>query len=236
METYRLAAVVLLACVAWTTSAAEPVPVLATPAAAPPAASAPIKVVLLPTAIKIFTIGVGSTEEATDDSARMTAETDAELHRLMASSPMFKPQPMPTLSADEEATLKEHVALYRIAANEAYVFEVRGGVWKQALDNFDYSIGSGLSFLKQRSGADYGLVVFGVDGESTGANILFGNRVGRNHLYAGLVDLVTGNIVWLHHDDHNSANFTAKNNMDLFVDQLLNSYPVGSVHNSSLTP
>lgn len=223
----RLAAGVLLVAFACGAYAAGP--------AATPAPPAPLKVLLLASEIKIVTIGLGSTEEASDDSARMTDATDAELRRILASSSVFKLLDMPTLSGDEQALLKQHVALYKIEADEAYACKVRGGVWKQMIDNFDYSIGTGLAFLKQRSGADYGLVVFGGDGESTGANLFLGNRRGRNHLFAGLVDLATGNVVWLQHDDHNSANFTTKNNMELFVDALIQSYPDGSVHASSVS-
>ena len=229
MVMHRLAAGALLAgfvCVASAAGAAQ---------AAAPSSTAPLKVLLLPSDIKIFTIGLGSDEEATDDSVRMTAATDAELRRILAASPTFKLLDMPALSDAEQATLKQHVALYKIEAGDAYSCKVRGGVWKQVIDNFDYSIGPGLAFLEQRSGAEYGLVVFGIDGESTGANILLGNRRGRNHLYAGLLDLATGNVVWLHHDDHNSANFTSKNNMESFVDELIQNYPDGSVHASSVT-
>ncbi|HEY3645418.1 MAG TPA: hypothetical protein VGM16_08780 [Gammaproteobacteria bacterium] len=229
MSIHRLAAGVLLAAFACSASAAAPAAAPA-PSAAP---HTPLKVLLLPSDIKIITLGVASTEEATDDSARMTAATDAALHNILANSQSFKLLATPTLSADEQAVLKQHVALYHIEAEDAYGFSVRGGVWKDALEDFDYSIGPGLAFLKQRSGADYGLVVFGGDGESTGANLFFGNRVGRNHLYGGLIDLATGNVLWLHHGDHNSANFTAKNNMEVFVDQLIQSYPKGSVHDSS---
>lgn len=228
MSIHRLAAGVLLAVLASSASAAAPAP--AQPAAAP---VNPIKVLLLPSDIKIISIGVATTDESTDDSARMTAATDAALHTILANSRYFKLLAMPTLSADEQALLKQHVALYRIEAEDAYGFSVRGGVWKDALADFDYSIGPGLAFLKQRSGADYALEVFGGDGESTGANLFFGNRRGLNHLYAGLIDLATGNVVWLHQDQHDTANFTAKNNMELFVDEIIQDYPDGSVHDST---
>jgi hypothetical protein len=96
-----------------------------------------------------------------------------------------------------------------------------------------------LRFLKQRSGADYGLIVFGGDGESTSGNafktFMIGGVTGRNYLFAGLVDLDTGNIVWLHRDTHDADNFTTKDNMDVFVMDLLKDYPDGSLHDSSVT-
>jgi len=222
----------LLASLSWTLPALAAGPA---PAAAPSQALAPLKVLLLPSEIKIYTISLGSIDENPDATAKMTAETDVALRQAVSGSPNFQLSVMPTLTADEQAALKEHVALYRLEAKDVQTLDDIGGDWKQVLENFDYSVGPGLRFLKQRTGADYGLVVFGGDGESTGANVLFGSMTGRNYLFAGLVDLETGNIVWLHHDTHDTANFTAKNNMDLFVAELLKDYPDGSLHDSSVS-
>lgn len=213
----------------------------AVPAAQAPApALPPLKVLMLPPDIKIYTISVGNMEEAPDATAKMTTETDAELRRALSSSQSFRLVTMPALSPDEQTTLKEHIALYKLVAQNAEKIDEIGGAWKPVLENFDYSLGPGLRFLKQKSGADYALIVFGGDGESTGGNMvatfLIGGRTGRNFLFAGLVDLDTGNIVWLHHDTHDASDFTAKNNMDVYVDDLLNEYPDGSLHDFGAQP
>lgn len=229
----RIAAGMLLAGLAWNTYAAQPSQA-PQPAAAPPA---PLKVLLLPSDIKIYIISVGSIDEDPDLSAKMTAQTDAILHHALSDSPEFTLSAMPTLSADEQATLKEHVALYKLEAKDAEVLDEMGGDWKQVLESFDYTLGPGLHFLKQRSGADYGLVIFGGDGESTSGNafktFMIGGVTGRNYLFAGLVDLETGNIVWLHRDTHDANNFTTKDNMSVFVMDLLKDYPDGSLHDFS---
>src|SRR5215467_6879819 len=102
MVMHRLAAGALLAAFACAASAAAPVP------PATPSSTAPLKVLLLSSDIKIITIGLGSTEEATDDSVRMTAATDAELRRILGASQVFKLLDMPKLSTDEQAVLKQH--------------------------------------------------------------------------------------------------------------------------------
>ncbi|MGE5625497.1 MAG: hypothetical protein ACM3ZT_08125 [Bacillota bacterium] len=198
-----------------------------------------IKVLLLPSDIKIMNLSATGLEDAPDATAKMTAVTDAELGHWLAGSPEFQLMTMPALSADEQAALKEYLALYKLEAGNAQSADDAGDAWKKVVERFDYSFGPGLQFLKARSGADFALIVFGGDGESTGGHMamtvmagLFGVPVaqGRNFLYAGLVDLGTGRITWLNYDHHNGANFTTKNNMVEFVDALLNDFPEASLH------
>lgn len=201
---------------------------------------APFKVLLLPSEIKIFNITAGGgMDEAPDATAKMTAETDAELRRALATSPVFHIVELPPLSPDEQSVLKEHIALYKLAAEDAEKVDSLGGDWKHQLEHFEYTIGPGLSFLRQRSGADYALIVFGGDGESTGGrqamNVLgailgAGMVEGRNYLYAGLIELSTGKLTWLNYDTHNAKDFTSENNMDVFVDGLFSDYPDASLH------
>lgn len=232
--TRRRAGLALAALVWMVPRFATAAPPPSAPSSGPAPVQAPLKVVLLPSEIKIFIIAVYSMDEDPNLSARMTSRTDAVLRQALSSSPVFSLSAMPALTADEQATLNEHIALCKLEAKDAESLDEMGGDWQRVLDDFDYTLGPGLRFLKQRSGADYGLMVFGGDGESTSGNALktfmIGGVKGQNYLFAALIDLATGDIVWLHRDTHDADNFTSKDNMDQFVLELLKDYPDGALH------
>jgi hypothetical protein len=117
--------------------------------------------------------------------------------------------PVPTLSSDEQALVEEHLALYEAVAYSAYQHTGAFGqenAWPQKLARFDYTIGPGLAFLRQKTGADAALIVVGEDNiSSAGRKAAFivaamlgiGLQLGYSGLTAGVVDLQTGNVQWL---------------------------------------
>lgn len=207
---------------------------------------APIKVLVLPADMKVYSLTAnGDIEDAPDATHAVITMSDNELKRLMTNSPVFKPVAMPALSADEQATLKEHVALYKMIANDTHIADEIGDAWKTPLAAFTYTLGPGLQFLKQRSGADYALILQGEDAVSTGGRVgmsvfaaLLGVQMakGRNYICAGLVDLDTGNVVWLNYDTHNASDFDDPKKMPGYVDDILQDYPDGSLHAFAATP
>jgi hypothetical protein len=216
--------------------------------AAPAAAEAPtasIKVLLLPSDLKIYNLTAGGSLDIQPDASDIAdKQADADLQQMLPANG-FQLVTMPSLSPDEQQRLKESVALYRLASEDAKAVDNLGGDWKQAIQRFDYSVGPNLQFLKQRTGADYALIVFGADADSTGGRVAMsiffaalgvGIAGGRNYMYAGLADLNTGDIVWLDDDHKNASNFTDKKAIDAIIRNLLQDYPSGSLHDSSATP
>jgi len=71
---------------------------------------------------------------------------------------------------------------------------------------FDYSLGPGVSFMKERYGADYALFVTYHDARASGGQQakaiiaglfgVYGVNVGGQSGYASLVDLTSGDVVW----------------------------------------
>lgn len=203
----------------------------------PCAADTPPKILAMPADVKIYSLTAGgSIEDAPDATAAASGYGNTELQRYLASDPAFKVLSMPSLSGDEQATLKEHMALYETIVRDAHLADVLGDAWKAPLQAFTYSVGPGLDFLRQRSGADYLLLLTAEDGESTGGRLamsfLFGGPVGRNFISAGLVDLHTGKVVWLNYDTHNASDYNVQSNMVKFVDEILEDFPSGSLHDA----
>lgn len=201
------------------------------------APSTPPKVLVFPADVKVFSLTAsGNIEDAPDATAAASGYGNTELQRYVASDPAFKALSMPSLSGDEQATLKEHVALYKTIVRDAHFADAVGDAWKVPLQAFTYSVGPGLDFLRQRSGADYLLLLTAEDGESTGGRMamtfLFGGPIGRNYISAGLIDLHSGKVVWLNYDTHNASDYNVQANMTKFVDEILEDFPSGSLHDA----
>ncbi len=208
------------------------------------AAPAPVeKVLVMDPDVKVYQLEVaGTTEEVPAWSEKARQVVKGVCNSVLAGEPMLQAMPMPELTPTEKAALAEHVALFDTV--EAQVFQARqmGGVWNDRLKHFDYTVGPGLRFLKQETGADKLLIVSGRDYESTGgrkAMFIFaaafgvGIGMGGNYLTSGLVDLDTGHIDWLNLDTSGASDFTNDKSMVEITDSLLKKYPEGSLHSAT---
>lgn len=200
--------------------------------ASAPAGPAP-KIVVLPSDVKIYEIPLdGPMAMSPDKSAKVSLETDAAIRRyLMGKSGQRFQAQLPILSEVDKATLEKQYAAYEPMA--------------VALDNdgeVTRDLGSGLAFLKERTGADYALVFFGADAQSTsgraafmmagslvGSPTTFNMQAGDNALYAGLIRLDSGQVVWLYRRSMVGSNFTNPQIIDKLVENMLDKYPGGDV-------
>src|SRR5690606_38167765 len=106
--------------------------------------------------------------------------------------------------------------------------------WEDRAARFDYTLGYGLPWLRDRTGADALLVTFGVDYQSTGgrkamtvigAMVGIGLPTGFARVRCGLVDLSTGNILWLHSEGTGTGNLTDEATMRGIVEKTFASLP-----------
>jgi hypothetical protein len=105
---------------------------------------------------------------------------------------------------------------------------------KKRKDSFDWSIGTGLGKLKSLEGADYALFINTYDAYgSTGRKMLqiFGAMAGVSVAsgvhwgHAGLVDLKTGELVWLNADREMGGDVRTEDGAVKRVQQLLEGFP-----------
>ncbi|MDH3467673.1 MAG: hypothetical protein OES26_17495, partial [Gammaproteobacteria bacterium] len=108
-------------------------------------------------------------------------------------------------------------ALYQVVASTARALIAHGGkAWQHKASRFDYTLGDGLAFLAERSGADAGLIVIGAQSVSsagrsalsifsvvTGAltGVYMPMTGGGTFLTAGIVDFRTGDVLWFNFDN-----------------------------------
>lgn len=125
----------------------------------------PKKVVLLPPQVFVFELSAGGVPtrmadwEATARDNLITATT-----RQAQDSRLFELVPAPPLAPADLDQLDAHIGLYDRVAQSVFVYG-RGeqDAWAHKKYEFDYTVGPGLGFLREQTGADAALIVLGSD-------------------------------------------------------------------------
>lgn len=173
-------------------------------------AALPRSMLLLPVKVTVNEISVGGvTEPVPQWGEAATRNVATAVEKLLASTADIQVAQLPSLSEDEQSQVDEHLALYEAVAFSAYQHTGALGseqAWPQKLARFDYTIGPGLRFLKEKTGAEAAVIVVGEDNVSSAgrktavllaALLGIGLQLGYSGLTAGVIDLETGNVLWL---------------------------------------
>lgn len=174
--------------------------------------------------------------EWTDEARRLM---DAEL-RETQSRLSNQIVTMPTLYGEDAVALAEHQALFGVVSSAIIEYQFFAGnrLPTRKKGAFDWTLGAGTQRLAELSGARYGLFIQTEDQYgSTGRKIAqiaaagllgIGITSGVHKGAAGLVDLQTGNILWLNADLQMGGDVREADGMKKRVRQLLEDFP-GSV-------
>ncbi len=172
----------------------------------PPTAAVPRRVLVIPFDVAVFRVGAGGPERADDLVNGARASIDEELRDGIGKEKKIDFVALPPLDSQAHAELDEHIALFAQVADAA-LRNAQLAVWAPKIARFDYGIGDGLRFLKQLTGADAALFVEGrssipsASSYALGAITLLAGVVmvpqARATAVVGVVDLDTGNIIWL---------------------------------------
>jgi len=147
----------------------------------------------------------------------------------------------PEAYGEDARNVEEHMALFAAVSKAVieYQFFVGNRLPTKKRDNkadvFDWSLGDGVANLPGAKDADYGLFIYNKDAYgSTGRKILqvmaaLGPGVsvtsGEHLGYAGLVDLKTGNLLWLNADAKMGGDVREADGSEKRVRQLLEDFP-----------
>ena len=137
--------------------------------------------------------------------------------------------------------VEEHMALFAAVSQAVieYQFFVGNRLPTKKRDNkadvFDWSLGDGVADLPGADRADYGLFIFNKDAYgSTGRKLLqavallgpgIAVKSGEHVGYAGLVDLKTGDLLWLNADGAMGGDVREEEGSQKRVRQLLEDFP-----------
>lgn len=172
------------------------------------------QVVLLPVDIDVYEMSAGGVKEEVPEWSR-SAESNIRNALVISkdasgSCCVTRQVDSSSLTAEEQTTLTEHLALFNtVAANALWASLPVNTDWHFKTEHFDYTLGDGLSFLKTKYDLDAGLILLGEDVVSTtgrktaafmGAMLGVAIPLGHSVLIVGLVDFETGDLLWMNHE------------------------------------
>jgi hypothetical protein len=171
----------------------------------------PQKVLLLPPDIRVNEVSAGGVVEKVDAWSEQAQDNLVRaLDAYLKANPLFDPVPAPALQEPAKSTVEQHTALYDLVAGSALRYgRSTDPAWVHKSKEFDYTLGPGLKFLAEETGAHAALFVIGQDYVATeGRKVarvvgaLFGVALAPSPTFvsAGVVDLETGNLLWFTYD------------------------------------
>ncbi len=196
----------------------------------------PRRIIVLPVSIEVSEKTFGGVTEVVDAWSEKASDNIFQaLGNYTKRKKGMRLVRTPRFSSAENAKISEHLALYRQVVNAASWSTRTAPVWKHKLKKFDYSIGPGLNFLRKKTSADTALLVYGEDEVSTAgrkakatvAKIFGGTtQYGYSYIHVGLVDLRTGNLLWLNSEFKSGASDLRKaKDAQRRIDNVFKKYP-----------
>jgi hypothetical protein len=145
-------------------------------------------------------------------------------------------KPMPELEGDDGKLLADYRALFRAVTDAVVQHKLfPGNRLPTKKEAFNWTLGPGVAKLGQIGGGDYGLFLFTNDSYGSAGRkaaqvvgLLFGAYIpsGVHVGYAGLVDLKTGELVWINADVSMGGDVREVDGATKRVGQLLEDFPV----------
>jgi hypothetical protein len=206
-------------------------------------AALPKKIVLLPAEVSVSEVSAGGVVEkvqAWTDQAK--TNIDSALREAAKTSGAFELAPLPDLSPTDKQTVEQHLALYALVAAEAWTHSrSQDPAWAHKKAHFDYTLGPGLKFLRDKTGADAAMVLICEDYISSGgrkAMLVFATLLSAaagvvaipqgapSFVSGGVVSLEDGNIQWFNYSlEQGSADLRNAPDAQRMVDTTMRAYP-----------
>lgn len=203
----------------------------------------PRKIVVLPADVRVSEVSAGGVVEkvqAWTDQAK--SNIDAALREAAKTSGAFELVVLPELSAADKQMIEQHLALYALVAVEAWTHSrSQDPAWAHKKTDFDYTLGPGLKFLKEKTGADAAMVLICEDYISSGerkAMMVFATLLSAaagvvaipqgapSFVSGGVVSLEDGNIQWFNYSlEQGSADLRNAPDAKRMVDTAMRAYP-----------
>jgi hypothetical protein len=173
----------------------------------------------------------------TDDARKNLSTSLSAKQSKLGNETIFASEPV----GEDAIALQEHMALFAAVADSVMQYQFFAGnrLPTKKRDNkkdvFDWSLGKTVSTLPGASDADYGLFIYNEDAfGSTGRKLLqvvallgpgISVKSGEHKGYAGLVDLKTGDLLWLNADGAMGGDVRDAVGAEKRVAQLLEGFP-----------
>ena len=198
-------------------------------------AARPKKVMLLPPQVFVYELSAGGVPTRMADWEATARDNLVAAANRLAHEAGFELLPAPALDAQLGDQLEAHMGLYERVAQSVFVYG-RGDqeAWAHKKNEFDYTVGPGLAFLREQTGADAALIVLGSDFISSGgrrAAFIVGLALGvvmplgQSFITAGIVDLTSGDVLWMSFDSSVSMDSRTPADVDGLMRDLYQTWP-----------
>jgi hypothetical protein len=146
---------------------------------------------------------MGSGEVVADWTEAARANLAAAATEVLGERAGLQLVSMPELEPAEQEQLREHLALVKLVVLQAN--SMAGAAWDTRKPDFDRRFGEGLQFLRERSGADFAIVIDGSQVKQSGGSVFtqvamaaigVGIPGGGTYLTSSLLDLQAGEVKW----------------------------------------
>lgn len=195
----------------------------------------PNKLLLIPPDLRVSEISAGGVvEEVPEWTRAANGHLRASLEALIKDMRVTTLE-APKLPEDRQALLDQHIALYDLVAGNAFAMANNpDAAWEHKRRDFDYTLGPGLEFMAGESGADAALFIVGADYTSSSgrkAAMVVGALLGIvipggvSYLTAGVVDLKSGNLLWLDYQLDATSDMREAKDTDQLLRKVFSSYP-----------
>lgn len=201
-----------------------------------PARPFPARLVLLPPQVTVKEVAAGGIMERVPEWTRWASDNiREELLVSLGWRPEFTLLPMPALTAAEQERVEQYLASCMVVGIAAHWATTAGGsAWAHKRSHFDYTLGEGLAFLRERTGADAALLVIAEDYVSSsgrkaarllGALVGLGIPGGQAIVSVGVIDLHNGDLRWLHHSQSGSKDLKDREAVRQMLSEALATLP-----------
>lgn len=186
-----------------------------------------------PVRAKIYELTAsGTLEERPDWSAQATESILAAANDKLGQHMKSDALAWPDLTEQEQALVSQHIALYTALAN-AQNIKGASAEWRKRFEKQDMSVGSGLSFLREKTNADWLIITTGAQAKSTGGRMAVmllaaaagvAIPTGQAHIEVAVLELKTGNVLWRNAAISTTSHLTDRNGASTMMDAALRGF------------
>lgn len=170
----------------------------------------PGKILLLPPQLFVGELSAGGIIQRQADWGRQSTQNMLDAIEQISSEKHFKPIHLAPATPAEDLRLEPYYDLLDRVASSIFIYgRGKDHAWDHLQSGWGFTMGSGLSDLASQTGADAALFVSGIDLiSSEGRKLAFMAGLvtglimplGQSFLAVALVDLHTGDILWIAYD------------------------------------
>ena len=190
-----------------------------------------IRIVALRPDVAVGEMSLGGLNQPNADWTNAARKNMADALQGTKASKNTSVKFMPEMQGDDETYIAEYRALFKNVTDAVVIHELfPGNRLPTKKEAFDWSMGKGTARLGELGGGDYGLFFYSEDRytSSTGKVmiLLIGGPPPKHIGYAGLVDLRTGDLVWINADIQMGGDPREVEGAKKRVKQLLEGFPL----------